>query len=214
MTFRPAYVSVPLGFLMAGFGVYLASVARPGTLVSGPTHPVTAEMLAQADRKSLKPAFEFRLSEPLTGKVYDAKALYPQRPTLVLFIKEGCPCSIEAQPIFNTLATAYAGKINFIGITDAIPAITKLYAKDNATPFPVLSDPKLTAMRAFGAPRSVYFGLVNLDGRIDRFWAGYNKEAMVELNDRIARLAGEEPATLDLKHVPEKPTSGCSFEGM
>lgn len=214
MVFRPAMVSIPLSLVMAGFGIYLSQQRDVVVAPVQPTHPVTAEMLKDASRQNLRPAPAFRLVDARTKKPFDTAQTFAQQPTLVLFIKEGCPCSIEAQPVFNDLARAYAGKVQFLGITDAKPDLAREWAQTNEASFPVLSDPGLGAMKAYAAPRSAYFALVNLDGRIERFYPGYNKETIADVNDRIAKLVGQWPASVDLTHVPERPTSGCSYDGM
>ncbi len=42
-----------------------------------------------------------------------------RRPLLLVFIKNGCPCSVEMEPFFHRLAHAYRDVVRFAGVIDA-----------------------------------------------------------------------------------------------
>jgi peroxiredoxin len=213
MAFRPSLIAIPLSILMAGSGMVLIFRARNGNLAAleeEPRHPITSQMLKDASRWSLKSAPAFATSDA-DGKAQDLKDLISSKPLVILFIKEGCPCSIEAQPVFNKLSEAYKGKVAFLGVINGDGKVAQEFAKTNEMAFPVLPDPKLEIVKPYGAERSVYVALVAQDGKIDKLWPGYSKTMMSEMNERIAHLAGIPPKTVDFQLVPNKMTSGCLF---
>ena len=54
--------------------------------------------------KQSAPAFQ---TEATDGKGYHLDTLTKESPILLMFIKQGCPCSESAQPFFNRLYEAY-----------------------------------------------------------------------------------------------------------
>lgn len=214
MPFRPSFVAIPLSLMMVGSGIVLFMLARnPGNarLEEEPRHPVTQQMQSVADRQKLRPAPEI-MGTDQTGAKVSLTSMRATKPVVVVFIKDGCPCSIESQPSFNRLAAAYQGLVEFVGVIDGGPAIARDYASVNEVRFPIVSDTTLETMKAYKAERSVYVALVATDGKIDKLWPGYSQTMLTDLNDRLGYLAGVKPKPLDLDLVPTKLTSGCLYE--
>ncbi len=197
---------------IAACGVTLAILARNVPVeTTEPRHPITSLMLTEAEQKATKPAPEFAVPDD-RGKVQTLASFSKNGPVFMLFILDGCPCSIEAQPVFSDLWRAYGQRVQFVGVSNSTVPKAALLRKDLEVPFPVLADQKLDIMRSYGGQRSVYSALI-VEGKVVKLWPGYNRAMVGEINDKLARLAGTWPKSVNFTGVPEKPTSGCSFFG-
>lgn len=208
---RLIYVSLPLSLLLIGAGIYLAT--RPAPTIEGniadlePRHPVTKIMLDEAERLKLKSAPEIQLPDS-DGK---EQSLSKDKPTVVLFIKEGCPCSIDAQPIMNKLAEKFKGKAQFLGIIDVDGQKQKQWIAENRPVFPIVADTSLNLMKGYGALNSVYTFLVGPDHRIEKMWPGYWVDMLKELNARLCKDISEKVTEFDPLYAPIAKSSGCAY---
>src|SRR5262249_25617571 len=148
-----------------------------------------------------------------------------RRPLLLIFIKEGCPCSVEMEPFFHRLARIYADAACFAGVIDADVHNARRYAETNTTPYPVLADPEKRIIRRLGAENGVYVALlvqpdapleilgaaVQTVSRIDSLWPGCSAEMFTQMGRRIAAAAGVTERPLDLSGLPSAPVTGCPF---
>ena len=176
-----------------------------------PRHPVTAEMADSVAKLNRKIGKFFRLPDT-TGKPVLIGGQGP-KPQFLYFVKKGCPCSYDAEPIMHGLYKQFENKVDFIEITDADFNDAKKWVTDLKVPYPVVSNPKLDVMESYQAPASVYSTLLDQNGLIVRRWAGYSQDYMVEMNNEIWKLIGETPKPFDPQYAPKVRTSGCSFEG-
>ena len=140
------------------------------------------------------------------------------KPQFLYFVKKGCPCSFDAEPVFHRLFAHFGGKVDFIAVTDAEFADAKKWATDKwatnvGVPYPVVSNPKLDVMEAYQAPGSVYNTLLDQNGTIVKRWAGYSQDYLKEINAEMSKLIGEPVKPFDTKDTPKNRTSGCSFDG-
>jgi peroxiredoxin len=103
-------------------------------------HFTIDKMRADAERMKLKTAPDFRLKDP-TGKTYTLKEASAGKPTLIVFIKDGCPCSIEAEPVLQALAKHHGDKIRLVGIIDKGPKEAKEWIKNHESRYLILCDP-------------------------------------------------------------------------
>jgi hypothetical protein len=161
-------------------------------------HPVTARMQTAAG------ATTGRSARPLPGAAWG-------RPTVLIFIKEGCPCSEAAETCFRRLFAAYGDRASFLGVIDGGPSEARQWVVRHQTPYPVLADPDLAIIRAYGAERSAYTALIANGGTIDRLWPGYSAGMLRELGARLAKAEGVAEVQLDVGDAPVELTSGCSF---
>jgi len=214
--FHPGYVVVPMAIVLAGGGValmtYVSNSAKvvPGYSFGQPRHPVTEAMLEEAKRESKKIAPFFKLPDT-DGKqvVIGGKG---EKPLFVYFVKEGCPCSFDAEPMFQRLFKHHEGRIEFISVTDAKGKAAEKWDFDLLVPYPLVSNPTFELMKAYSAPASVYCTLIGKDGTIVKQWPGYSRSMMKEMNALMAKAAGAEEKPFDTAYAPEAKTSGCSFE--
>lgn len=207
-----ALTGMTTGLILAGAGYWLQTRPKPNNWIplEQPRHPVTKQMLESAEhmKKSKAPNFTLKTSE---GETVEFKKLLGQGPIVIVFTLCECPCSIDAQPIFNSLAKSYAGHAQFLAIFKDKPEEIKKYGKINDVPYPMLADPNRDLISKYGARNSVYVALVSQDGRIENFWPGYDRKMIGELNDKVAALAGMYPQPVNLDKVPEILTSGCDM---
>lgn len=200
----------------AGLALYSQAVgARPESnatnLLDEPRHPVTGPMWQEAKAQVGQRAPHFALPDA-DGQVVALSDLTPRTPVVLVFTKDGCPCSIEAQPFFNTLAAGYKGKATFLGVIDGPRHVASKFRDDFKVPYAMLLAGDGAVYRAFRADRSVYTTLIGTDGKVLRQWPGYSKDMLRELNFEIARFSGMQPIHIDLSMAPDKPSSGCAFD--
>lgn len=173
-------------------------------------HPVTAEMKETAASQSKKSAPDFTLIAT-NGRSYSMTAMTKDQPLLIFFIEKECPCCLGAKHFVESLANAYEGHAQVVGIINADDMVAQTWVKTTAPIFPVLQDPDQTVIRKYAAERGVYTTLIAPGGTIDSAFAGYSKDMLTELSTRIAKLAGVKEARINTTAAPETLTSGCLF---
>jgi peroxiredoxin len=173
-------------------------------------HLVTPAMLAATDARSARQAPPFR-ARATDGVTYDLGELTKDAPLVLLFIKDGCPCSADAQRFFNRLHEAYGRDVRFLGAIDADDSRARAWGRENRTTFPLLVDPDASLARAYGAGSSAYAAVVAKGGAIDRLYPGYSVAMLGEIVERLARLAGVAPRPIDAAGAPGELSTGCPF---
>ncbi|SIO64926.1 Peroxiredoxin [Singulisphaera sp. GP187] len=181
--------------LVAAAAAFTAAIATRSRI----GHPVTARMRADAGAVAGRPA----LSLPEAAR---------ERPTVLIFIKDGCPCSEAADPCFRRLFTAYGDRVAFLGIIDGESPEAARWTREHDTPYPVIADPDLKVVNAYHAERSAYVALVTQQGTVDRLWPGYSAGMLRELGARLASAVGVPEVRLDVGDAPDVLTSGCTFD--
>ena len=172
-------------------------------------HPVTEEMLMAAGKFSAKPAPFFKLKD-IHGNAAQIGGA-GKKPQFVYFILKGCPCSVDAQPLFNRMYARYKDKVDFIGVISSGVSDAKDYAGENNVLNAVVSDTDKKIIHAYGAKQSVYSALVGTKGEIVKIFPGYSQSMLVELNDRLAQMTGTETQPFDAALAPKQYATGCNF---
>lgn len=172
-----------------------------------PKHPITPDMERETGRLALKPAPDFTLTDPSGRSVRLGGYGKPQ---FILFILDGCPCSVDAQPIMTKLSKRYDGKVDFVGVIDAGMDKAKDWKRLYSVPFPIVPDPDVKVIHAYEAKHSVYNCLV-VEGRIVKMWPGYSADILKQINGELAKAAGVEEMPFDPEYAPKAKTSGCLF---
>lgn len=207
------YITMPLAFALAAAGAYMVAssngVFEPAE-PTGPKHPVTPEMQAGVDQMMAQRAPTFALKDP-KGKEWDLAKKTKDKPAFVYFVLDGCPCSIDAEPLFHKLYERFKGKIEFAGAMPNAAEAAERWKVDMKTPYDVLLDPEAKVALSYGAERSVYCALVAPGGNIDKMWAGYSESMLQDVNERMAKLLKEEVKTFDAAYAPKELSSGCSL---
>lgn len=205
--------TIPVALAMAGVGAWLVVNSQPSfdsVELTGPRHPVTPEMKEDADKQATKAAPMFVL-ESTDKSPWSLDEKLKRGPAFVYFILDGCPCSVDAEPLFHKLYENFKGKISFAGAMPSNLTDATAWKKDNGTPYSLLLDPEAKTALSFGAERSVYCVLINQQGHIDRMWAGYSDSMLREANSRMAVLAKVPEPPIDTAYAPKELSSGCSL---
>lgn len=160
-------------------------------------------------QEACKPLPTFSL-KATNGKTYTQKE-FAAKPTVVIFLKKGCPHNPKSAPDFNKLPGLLGNKVNVVAITDTDLTSAKSYAKEIKLTIPLLADSKLRVINSFGAKRSLDMAITcTHDRKIAQMWDGYNQESLKEL---VASLPGHGGPSInpDLSSFPTKKQSGCLF---
>jgi peroxiredoxin len=173
-------------------------------------HTVTRTMLKEAGERAKRPATSFLIAG-IDGRTYSFEEMTRARPLAIVFIKDGCPCSDQAAPYFQRLQELYEGHARVVGIIDGDVEVARRWASDHKTCYPVLPDPKLEVIQAYGAKGSAYVALVAAGGKIERIWPGYSGEMLRELGGRMAALAGVPEAPFETGEAPKHLFAGCRY---
>lgn len=210
--------TLPIGLLFALAGVYLliSAGAPRGDAPPLGSIPVTRhvvdekmERLTGSWARRQAPSIQ---TTDATGRGFDSQAQLANGPIFVYFIKEDCPCSVDAQPLFNRLRNKFKGKAAFVGVIDVDAPKGRAWASRNSMTDPMVPDPTRKLIHAFKATNSAFSALVLPDGTIDKMWPGYSREYLLDMNRHLSAALGEKETTLDIAYAPLSRTAGCSFE--
>jgi peroxiredoxin len=217
---RPWVITVPAGCLLACLGglMWLQAKARgelpystsSDIITNQPRHLVTAQMTAETEarRNLLEP--KVIASDVIGDQVLIADP-DAERPQFVYFVRQGCPCSFDAEPLFHDLAKQFAGKIDFVSVTNGTAEQAKAWRSEMSVHYPVIADPNEQIIHKYGAKASVYSILIAKDGHIAKMWPGYSRGLLLEMNSLMAKLAGVPEQKFDTKYAPETKATGCAF---
>lgn len=173
-------------------------------------HRVTDRMAETAAAVANTPAPGLR-APASDGSSYDLAELTAERPVFLVFIKDGCPCSEDASPLYERLFRAYGERVRFLGVINGDVEVARSWAAANRVSYPILADPELAIIHAYEAGNSAYTALVDRSGTLEVLWPGYSKGMLREASERVARLAGVEPVPVDTTGAPEQMLTGCPF---
>jgi peroxiredoxin len=173
-------------------------------------HTASPEMLAAAGSMENRAAPSFR-AEADDGQTYSIHDLSREGPIALVFIKDGCPCSVAAGPHYSRLAQSYGSRIRFFGVIDGNAEVARKWSRANRVTFPILCDPDLRIVHEYHAENSAYFAVIARGGRIEKYWPGYSADMLNEANGLLARLAGAEVKPIDLTDAPTELYSGCPY---
>lgn len=217
---KPTYAVIALLVTLALIGAAVAMFAnRPmaqgvtlntSNLLDTPRHPVTNEMQQDADARAGMEAVDFTLTSD-EGEKVAISSFWKDKPMVMVMMKDGCPCTIEAQPHFNVLARQFGKDVNFVGVIDADKETASKFRADFTCPFPVLSSPNTDFFKLWRSKQSVYTFFIAKGGKVEMVWPGYNQKMLASLNERLAGVSGKPKAEVMMEIVPEKMTSGCYF---
>lgn len=204
-----------VGLMACGLALFklsqnVRSYAQPGNLLNEPRHPVTDPMWRKAKAVAGKSAPNFTLKDS-DGHDVTLMAESKKGPVVLVFTKDGCPCSIEAQPFFNQISEKFGDKVVFLGIIDGEKHIASKYRDDFKVPYRMLLADDGAVFKSYDATQSVYTTLVGSDGNVIKQWPGYNKAMLVELSELLSEQTKVGPFQLDVSMAPAKMNSGCAF---
>ncbi len=135
LAFSLALAGVGMSFY--GQALLARPVSNSTNLFDEPRHPVTDPMWreSRAQTGRAAPAFELHDSD---GRVVRLLESCKFCPVVLVFTKDGCPCSIESQPFFNQLAAGAKGRVTFLGVIDGPRHVASKYKDDFKVPYSML----------------------------------------------------------------------------
>src|SRR2546423_227737 len=213
---RLFYLTLPLGVVMAGTGIWLLTSASPAVPPNSPNsgteplHPVTKEMAKGAEGLAKRAAPDFSLTDS-HGQVHTLAEFTRDKPLYLYFILDGCPCSTDAEPLFHKLYERYKDQINFVGVIGSDQKTAAKWQRDHQMPYTILADPHLQVVHAYDARHSVYNALIGRDRLIDKMWPGYSHDMLIDVNSHMAAVLGVPDKPFDPLYAPLKMSSGCFF---
>lgn len=173
-------------------------------------HYVTKEMEVETAAARNRQLPEIQGTTEL-GKTVDFAPAGAKLPQFVLFIKDACPCSIDAQPLFNRLARKYEGKVEFLGVIDGDIGHARDYAERYTVAFPVVADSGERIIKGFGAKGGLYSVLVARNGHVAKMWPGYSIDILADMNHLLAEEAGVKETPFDPQYAPKVKAAGCAY---
>jgi peroxiredoxin len=173
-------------------------------------HLVTPEKLAAAQSLAGTAAPAFGGAAP-EGRPPAPEGSARDKPRVLVFIQDGCPCSEAAQPYFNRLHAAHRGRVDFAGVISEDATAARRWAGENDVLFPVVADPGLVVVRKYKAENSLHIVLVAPGGEIEKAWPGYSESMLRELDRRLSRLTGAEKPPVSFIGAPAELYSGCPY---
>lgn len=136
------------------------------------------------------------------GKSHSLKSLTQKGAVHLYFIGDGCPVNHRAVPFFKKVDEAYKGKSNIVGVINGDAAAAKAWAKRYGTKFPILVDPDLKIIRAYGAERSPWAISVGKDGKVMSNHRDGSAKEMKSLNESIAKGLKVKAANISFDGAP------------
>jgi peroxiredoxin len=202
-----AFISGGLLLYTEGMQPHVSSVP---IIPAQPRHPVTTAMTSETASMSRKVAPAFSVKD-VSGKTVSIGSPNADRPQFVYFVLDGCPCSFDAEPIFQDLSQQFKGQVDFVTVTDGDAKKAKQWWMQMSVPYSVISDPKLDLMKAYGATNALFSALISRDGHIVKMWPGYSIDILHEMNRLMAKEAGIPEKPFDTKYAPKDRSSGCAY---
>ncbi len=191
-----------------------AEVEETFGLESEPTRPqlhlATDRMIAGSEKAAgtKAPDFEARGDD---GKLYRLSEIVKNGPAVLVFIKDGCPCSRSADQYLRRIHTAGRGWVPFFGVIDGNVLVADRWVEQTGTVFPILADPDLDIIHTYGAESSAYVAFIGPDGKIEKLWAGYSESMLKELADRMAPWVKPGMEPFDVSDAPVELYAGCPY---
>jgi peroxiredoxin len=110
--------------------------------------------------------------------------------------------------MFNSLASAYGEKVQFVGVVSAPEDRISDWAEQFNTSYPLLPDGDKAVINSYDLSTSIVTYQIGTDGKIARIFGGYGYDAMSALNKAMADAAGVDVAEVDLSGAPTRTTYG------
>jgi peroxiredoxin len=173
-------------------------------------HLATERMIAASQRAAgtTAPDFEAPAND---GKTYRLSEMVEKGPAVLIFIKDGCPCSRSADQFLQRLHTAGRGWVPFYGVIDGSEAVAERWAEETQSVFPILADPSLKIIHTYGAESSAYVAFIGPGGEIDKLWAGYSESMLKELAERMKPWVKPGLEPFNVADAPVELYSGCPY---
>jgi peroxiredoxin len=201
---KPIYLAIPLGLALACAGGLMMVLANQ------PRHLVTPKMMEIASGWLNKeaPDFSVKSFEGVPVSLGGENRAHPQ---FLYFIKDGCPCSIDVEPLFHDLHKRFGKQVDFVGVIDQSDKQARQWSTDMKCNYPIVADAEKKIIKAYGATNSAFSLLIGKEGKILKMWPGYSVDLLQEMNQNLAVAVGQEPKPFDTRWAPKIKAAGCAF---
>jgi peroxiredoxin len=148
----------------------------------------------------------FSLDDAVEGQSFDLDSAVKAGPALVGIYKSSCEASKKMFTMLERLRQAYPeDAITIWGVSQDSPNVTRSFRRRIGITFPILVDAEgypVSAAYDIEATPTVY--LVDRNGTIVWQLMGFQKPAIQELSEEIAKLVGVEPVDVvsDTDDIP------------
>ena len=136
------------------------------------------------------------------GKTHTLSSMTERGNAYFYFIKIGCPVNHRAAPFLKKISDAYGSKGNVVGVINGSVADAKAWAKEYGASFPIIADPDLKIIRAYGAQHSPWLVAVSKEGKVTKSWSEGSSNVLAEVNRLAANTAGMKVAQLSFTGAP------------
>lgn len=214
---RVLWITLPLSGLIAAAGFTLMKSGsnvhysdKPLQLLET-RHPVTPEMEAAAASLKRTPLPNFSEVD-LDGEKVTPADFRTGKPSVLIFVKNECPCSVEAQPFFNAMAKAFGGNAQFFSVFDGEKRDGEAFVEYGVVPYRMILDTDFSLIQQFKMTASASLALIDGDGQVVQVWPGYSQDILRQLNMLLGTLSKVGPQEFEHSDAPKELTAGCAFE--
>lgn len=142
------------------------------------------------------------------GRQHSLTSLTKDKVLVLYFINRTCSVNPDAVKYFKRLHAAYGDRLSYYGVINANERLAKEWAGNFSTKFPLLLDPQLKVVRAYGMNSSPSVTVVDKSGTKIHSQLGYSQKSLKELNGVLAKATGKKPVALDVSDAPKDLTAG------
>lgn len=135
-------------------------------------------------------------------KTRTLKSFLEKGPVTLYFINIGCPVNHRAVPFMKKVDEAYKNKSNIVGVINGDSAAAQKWAKEYGTKFPILADPDLKIIKAYGAKASPSTVVVGKNGKVVHIHEDGSPSVMKVINQISAKAAATKVAKVDFTGAP------------
>lgn len=154
------------------------------------------------------PIPEFFLSAS-DGKTYSEK-LFVKKPTLVVFLKQGCPCNLKVVEGLNKVSQSLKNSAQVVGFMNADIEMVKRESKEIGAKFLLIADPQSKVFVGCNVSGSLDFTVVATDDapRYPKLWQGMSKATIDEGLEVIVKH-GKKLAKWNSNALAKETLRGC-----
>lgn len=158
--------------------------------------------------KNPVPAFKLETSD---GKTYTELQL-TKMPSILLFLKDGCPHNEVVVQDFARLQKEFKGEIQVVAFMNSNAESVSKWGKKLKANFPIIADAKKVVIKGCGATHSADFTIVasKETPKFPKMWSGYSRKTVTEAVEVIAKHGYKLKAN-KLTWMSESRVSGCGL---
>jgi peroxiredoxin len=136
-----------------------------------------------------------KLPDAAEGAEYDLAEALKQGPAIVGIYKSSCEASKTMFRMLEQIHKAYpADNLTVYGVAQDSPNVTRSFIRRIRVTFPILVEgDQYPVSKKFGIEATPTVYLVDQGGNVVWQGMGFQKDALIELSEKVAELIGSEP---------------------